>query len=780
MALQNNILSFDGSRALDRQFVLREGHRKTVELCRQFLFNTAPMLMEEMFGKLDDALYELADRADNNSLQSAYFDAMREVRKDRERIEDGFKANVVGNYDRFWNSGPTVSRAGNPPGELNADEFALVENEDLEEGLAFNNMISRGENRHYQQLYGLNKRLSHLIGGLEVDQTNNPLAPAAICEAFHQVAKGLVLEVPVKLVIYKQFERNVIDSLDALYVEINGILAQAGVLPRLTRKMGRAANPQSSLSGGKASDGAHNEFGDSGYDEEEENLQAELFATLQQLLGQKRPALSPAVMARKARMPVVDTSDVIAALSSLQQASMAESSYETPVGDSGTDLRLSLLRTVQNSQRDHQAKQISQNDEDAIDVISMLFEFILEDRNLADAMKALLAQLQIPMLKVAIMDKSFFSKKTHPARRLLNNLAQAAIGWTETHGRDDGGLYAQIESIVERIRTRFEKDIELFVGLNNEFTAFLEQEEQRSTALEQRAAQVTEGKEQLQNARHRVFEEINNRLFSRSSVPEVVVTLLKDGWKDVLLLICLRQGFDSPEWQEALDLMDQLLWSIEPKAEKIQRQALLKEIPILLKGLRNGLNSITYDQHKMTRLFKELQACHVDCLKGKGAPLVVTTFDPGSEPSAEATGRGAGAAGQFAGTGTRSSAGTGAMSNIVLESSTANGSSAAAQRDQFLELAQKLETGTWLEINEDNETRLRAKLSWRSRISGTCLFVNRKGMKVAELTLQGLAAWFRNGKAVVLENAEIPLMDRALVAMVDVLKDGDGQQEDQS
>ena len=116
----------------------------------------------------------------------------------------------------------------------------------------------------------------------------------------------------------------------------------------------------------------------------------------------------------------------------------------------------------------------------------------------------------------------------------------------------------------------------------------------------------------------------------------------------------------------------------------------------------------------------------------------------------------------------------------VVESGTADGSSATAQRDQFLELAQKLEIGTWLEINQDNETRLRAKLSWRSRISGTCLFVNRKGMKVAELTLQGLAAWFRNGKAVVLENAEIPLMDRALVAMVDVLKESDGQQEDQT
>ena len=39
-----------------------------------------------------------------------------------------------------------------------------------------------------------------------------------------------------------------------------------------------------------------------------------------------------------------------------------------------------------------------------------------------DAIKALIGRLQIPILKVAILDKKFFSNKTHPTRKLLDSL----------------------------------------------------------------------------------------------------------------------------------------------------------------------------------------------------------------------------------------------------------------------------------------------------------------------------------------------------------------------
>src|SRR3569623_554130 len=65
-------------------------------------------------------------------------------------------------------------------------------------------------------------------------------------------------------------------------------------------------------------------------------------------------------------------------------------------------------------------KSIDPVHDNTIDVIGMIFEFILDEPSIPQLVKLLLIQLQIPILKVAIVDKEFFTHKRHPARRLLN------------------------------------------------------------------------------------------------------------------------------------------------------------------------------------------------------------------------------------------------------------------------------------------------------------------------------------------------------------------------
>lgn len=735
MAFKNNILSFQGNPVMERRFVLREEYRHTVNACRQALLKTVPKLMDGMFEQLDDSLYALADKAESDRQQAAYFDAMREMRKEREQIQNGFNRGILTTFDHFWQSGP-APETGDRPVIGTEDEFSLLENEDLEEGLAVNNMISRGENRHYRDLYALNQRIGHMVDR-EIGSGTNPLAPAAFCNSFHEVIRQLPLDVAVKIVIYKQFERVIVDSLNLFYGEVNEILAQGGILPKLSHRVKRA--PRYAPAGAPA--GAPVQVDGDVRDVDDPELQTELFSVLQQMLGRHREH-RPAP-----RAPVVETTEVVGLLSSLQQANMAAITSAALSDLSNLDLRASLQQAIQTSAGGGE-HQIKESDEAAIDVISMLFEFILEDRSLPDAMKALLARLQIPMLKVAILDKEFFSRKNHPARRLLNNMAQAAVGWTEKAGRADGGLYARMESIVERILDRFEDDVELFGELNEEFSQFLEREAQGRELAEKRVAQVTQGKEQLKQSRRRVDDEIRQRLSGRGAVPQVVADLLQDGWKDVLLLILLRQGDEDGQWQDALDLMDRLLWSVQPKTDPEQRQELLQEMPGLLKALRNGLNEISYDQHRMAGLFKDLQACHVDCLKGvdpaASVPVLELPPESGALPAAPAAATPPG------------------------EASDAEGEEAAPQ-DEFVKRAEELPLGTWLEVTEESGERFRAKLSWRSKVTGTCLFVNRKGMKVAELPRDGLVEWFRSGRAVELKEVNVPLMDRALVAMMKVL-----------
>jgi hypothetical protein len=82
------------------------------------------------------------------------------------------------------------------------------------------------------------------------------------------------------------------------------------------------------------------------------------------------------------------------------------------------------------------------------------------------------------------------------------------------------------------------------------------------------------------------------------------------------------------------------------------------------------------------------------------------------------------------------------------------------ENDAYLEAAQTLAMGTWVEFQNESGTRTRARLTWVSSVTGVYLFTDRKGMKVAERTPAGLAADFRRASARVMES--VPLFDRAV------------------
>ncbi len=574
-----------------------------------------------------------------------------------------------------------------------------------------------------------------------------PYPPAFFCQIFKASIAEISIELPIKLIIYKQFEREVIGRIGQFYDELNVTLAKAGVLPRLKHHVRR--NPEY----------AHQPVGrdDSGELESSRAeaagslMQSELFSTLQQLLGQRRgsfPSGNP--------LPVVpnyefETLDVLSALSTLQHDGVVGGT--NLLQHQGVDsIRDNLFQVLGIQPGNQQEARIKRGDEDALDIIALLFEFILDDPGLCDAMRALLGRLQIPMLKVAILDKTFFSRKEQPARKLLNNLAQAAIGWSEQAVRGPDGLYGRIESVIGRVLSEFDDNVGLFAELNDQFSAFLEQEQQGVKVAEKRAAQVTQGKEQLDQAKERVEQEIRRCLGDRQSIPAVVLTILEYAWKDVLLLIRLRKGVESKEWRQAVRLMERLIWSVDPKKGNQERQELLQTIPGLLKGLRVGLNGISFDQHKMTKIFKELQLYHVSSLRDEeyAHPVGIVAVPPPVDT--EATG----------------DVLEEIIEEIALETAKPYASPADGEGDRFYHMAASLDIGTWLELKEEDAV-LRIKLSWRSDISGTSLFVDRKGMKAYERSLGGLAIWFREGKISVLEETGMPLMDRALSAMMKAL-----------
>ncbi len=744
MGQRNNIVSLDRSGVTNGQAKSVEQNRVIIDSCRQAMSRGLCMLFERLFEKLDDALYKLADKAESNDLQTSYFDTMRETRKERKGIESSFQENLLSGYDSFWRP-QSQSVAAPVEKEVDYDNLTLIESDALEEELAISNMVARGDSLCLRELYAMEQRFSKLLNGMPVESKNNPLAPDKICNAFRASIKILGMDIPTKLVIFKVFEQEVISHLDEVYAGVNELMRGAGIVPKLRPRLRRSkvtAATSGCLAGGDYVEGRSG-----GLLPGDDEVAEELFDTLRQLLsGMQRRAPGGAVF--QPNLPMADTPQVINALSALQQSDAASKSFDTEVGGVGyLDLKSNLLQELRRVARNPEIGSVKQIDDDTIDMVSMLFEFILGDPNIPDVMKVLLVQLQIPIIKVAILDKEFFSKSSHPARRLLNNLAYVVVGWSGDKDQSKNSLYSKIDSIVRRILADFREDVGLYAELCEELERFISRERRGSEAAEKRTTQIARGKEQLGVAKRRVKTEIDQRIKREEHLPLAVVNLLNEGWKDVLMLHFLRRGAKSKEWQEALALMDRLIWTVQPKEDIKGREKMLREIPAVLGIMRREMSDILCDQHMMSRLFSDLERVHLSCLQGQEVPkaLIADTASLQDEISDDAV-------------------------EVGQAPDINKARLPAGEAEKYKELAESISLGSWLEIKDKEGVKARVKLSWRSGVNDNYLFVNRKGVKTMEMKRGELALAMRVGTAFVIVGAEDPLMDRAFAAMMASLK----------
>jgi hypothetical protein len=734
-----------------RSVRLSDAASRVVAECREIAVRTFPALLASLFDKLDDALFDMADKSDRDALQTVYFDVMRAVRKARNEMDLRFSQRLVESFDHFW------SRTKDREDESStyfAPEMALVSDDDLEESLAVSNMIAKGENAYRRELYMLNERFAHLRKGQEVDIRSNPLAPQAICHAFREAVGDLTVDVAVKLMMYKLFDKQVMHYVGGMYDEINALLAREGVLPNLIPRAKR--NPvapalRERREGSDLGPRAHAGGASPGDARATVLPKGDVLGTLRRLLDQHRRREAETGGAEEGAVeaaPAISASELVSALSSLQYLGLESLQPADIAAVHPAHIREALFDQFQIGKGEGAVKSIGPLESDIIDVVTMLFELVLEERAISDPMKVLIARLQIPVLKVALLDPSFFDSIEHPARRLVNNLARASIGWRGEPDPGKDAFYAKVSSIVDRVLGEFNRDLGVFTELDREFTRYVEEEQRGARVAEERAAQITRGREQLSLAKRRVAEEIDARLQAGKPPAAVVKALLDEAWRDVLLLIYLRQGTDSDAWREALQLAEDLLWSTRPKDTFEERQELLQRIPEILRRLREGLKGISFDQHRMTTLLKELQGAHIACLRSRSTPVT-----SGDLAESEAVSRPE-------------------EKNQKLLEVTEEAVDRPAERleEPSYQQAAELPVGSWLDLTGADGRVSRAKLSWKSGVSDLCVLVDRRGVKVQELDLSQLAGMLSDGRAQPIEQMDVPLVDRALSLMMEVLR----------
>lgn len=740
-------------------------------------------LVGTLFENVDDALFDLAERAGSNAIQTEYFDGMREVRKKRQLVERLFQEQAMRAFGDFAEG--KLKPLKQDVVAQSSVALSLVDDIELEESLAVTSMVAKAENRLSRSLFQLNQRLAVISGGGKVEDSSNPVGPAALGHAFRAAIREFEVNVQVKLIIYKLFDRYVMAALEPVYDEVNVELIRAGVLPQMRhvlpqggRAAGQGSSAQRASAANRAADVEQAGVADGSFaGDGAAHLQAEIYSTLRSLLANRHVGASGSYAGGGQPghagnggagmvMPGLSPTDLLSALTILQNQSAAVQARADSVFDAAEavqQIKRELLDQVHRLSDDSRERRVSTADEDTIDLVGMLFEYILQDRNLPAQVQALLGRLQIPYLKVAILDKHLFAQKSHPARRLLDALAEAGKGWSEESDRDRR-LYNRIRVSVETVLRDFDDNVGIFDAELAAFADFIEQHHKRADLAEQRAAEATRGREKLQEARRISAREILKRIDDRS-LPAVVHTVLSRPWANYLVLTLLRQGEESDEWKNALRFADEFVWSAQPKATESDLTRLRALLPQLEKALRHGLATVAYHESDVRQLMQELAQFYKRVLDGQA----IETKSAKEVISGNVAPSGADAASPDAVAGNASAA-PGSQSpveEIVLGARAAVAEAATetlSEDDEFVRAVRELKVGTWIEFVDAQDARERAKLSWISPISSKYLFVNRRGLKVCDKTVTALALELRAGSAIVLE--EVPLFDRALDAIV--------------
>jgi hypothetical protein len=395
-----------------------------------------------------------------------------------------------------------------------------------------------------------------------------------------------------------------------------------------------------------------------------------------------------------------------------------------------------------------------------IDLVAMLFDFVFDDDHIPAEAKAHLGRLQIPTLKVALLDKSFFSSKSHPARRLIDLLAESAMGVDPDGG---GPTLAVIERSVQRVLDEFVTDQAVFDRVAGEVAAFIEERHHAESGLVERSARAIEERERDEDARLAAHEAIARRLAAREWVPPAVRSMLQDTWTLALVHVHRTEGEDSATWQGLLATADELLWSVEPKHAGDERKRLITMLPAMLKRLQMGFERGGMPPRARLEFLGTLVDCHASAMKAglRGLAAVPPAPAPAPEPAKPRQ--------------PEIERATVPVGDMQIEEIRLRAPREAVVRNVFTRTGiwTHLQRGTWVDFRTSDGAGSRARLTWISPNKGVYLFTNPfTGASAVSVSPEALAEQMRRGEARVIDDA--PLTERAVDSMLASLKSAQG------
>ncbi len=718
----------------------------------------------KMLNELEQQLFQQANHARNAATQDDQFNALRNLRLTR--------ADFIPRYLHGLEDALARVRLARTETEQTAvdktasQQWHLVDHDSSDEEIVLRDLSVRYESRATLTLYLLGQRFGVMAAMPAFETDRLPVGPRALLRIAQDTATALHHDNVLRLLLYRAFEHHVLAGYPTMVEMMNEVLGKAGILPGLEFVPARIrpaaqtraevgdsvaeGKPQASGGGSDAGSGKQASAARPASDPAQTPYtgwlgQAEApsstddamqFALLQQLLSGRRGLIG--------KLQAGGQAPGAEALAAPALDEMLGTIQRNPRGPEAMPDRSRSLRDVQQAvlamarQQRGTPATLSREDNDTFDLLGLLYTELEREVRADTPARELLDRLQVPLLRLALQDRAFFVRSEHPGRMFLNTVAESGAAWLGEDGVDPH-FENQLAQTVERVVSDYQGDVQVFEQANADLQQQLQVQARRAEVSERRHVEAARGKEKLAVAKQRAAVVLDEMLEGKK-LPRFVQTLLRQAWADVLTLVLLRNGEQSDLWHTHLEATRRIIEVTCAKDSTLDAD--------LATQIEQSMLQVGYHASEATAMARQLSRAPTE-----------------SDDAASRT-----------------------ELTVKLKSHTRLGEDTAAKKVEpkprnseeqaCYEHLRLLPFGTWMEFtNNQQGDKTRRRLSWYSPVTDNALFVNNRGQRIAEMTLDHLSRLMAQKQLRIVTVESSRMVDRAWQATLSVLRSFSGQGE---
>lgn len=635
--------------------------------------------------------------------------------------------------------GTTVSTPSAPAAAPSFDQLRLVDEDDDNAAVIIGAVALRHESRSALPIQLLCQRFAVLAASPAYEPGTLPLGPRRLSELLVEAGTMAGFGPPLIAAVLRHFDRHVLSMYEDFAETLNGLLSNCGVMPGLAyvplrqraRRTGepkdgpgeetgrtqatagespRAARPADAIARG----GMHLWEGDTlegGVD----------YSTLQGMLAARRGLAERfrRVGPDAATRPALDTGTALDLLAR-RDAAAASSDFAS--------IRQWLL--LQARQQRGEAVALPGPQADAFELLDLLYAHVAEDVRPETPAARMMGQLRLPLARLALKNHEFLVQPGNPARQLLDVVAESGAAWQAPDDVDPQFLQ-HLQHAVDTVQRDVGDPEATFAAALDAVETQRQVVARRAEMAERRSVEAARGKDRLAVARRRASEVIAGAMVGLE-LPVFHRNMLRQAWADVLTLAHLRHGEEAEEWIALVGETRDLALS------GANRVATSEAVTSQVEQALATVGHHGEDAARIARILTSSQANEADDAASRTelAMRLKSRARLGEELGAPAA---------------------------LLPPRT-------AEEDVAYRRLRTLSFGTWMTFIAEDGSMTRRRLAWWSPTTDSMLFVNQRGQRVAESTLDAVARDMVAGRARIVRDDEGGLIDRAWRGVVRSLR----------